>query len=227
MNTEIKLKELDFQEAARYLGYGQNEIDEQTLELMHICQNEIIKNTYPKIIYRVFDIERSHAGIEVLGTNLVLSGEAINNHLCNCNSVVLMAATLAEGADRLIRTAQVCDMAKAVVMDSMASVAVEQVCDMAEQMIRKELPEYYQTFRFGLGYGDLPIQLQGSFLKAINAEKLIGLHINESSMLVPTKSVTAVIGLSKQPIQAQSRGCQTCNMRQNCKFKRTGGHCNG
>ena len=227
MNTQIKLSNLDYYEAARYLGYVQNEIDADTRRLMEQCEDEIMTKVSPRGMYRVFDVTQVDEGVDVVGTNLVLTGQSIKNHLAGCDRAVLMAVTLSDVADRLIRTFQVTDMAKAVIMDSMASVAVEQACNNLEEEIRREMPEYYQTFRFGLGYGDLPIGLQRDFIKTLNADKMIGLHVNESLMLVPTKSVTAVIGLSKEPVKGQARGCQTCNLRDRCKFREKGGHCNG
>lgn len=112
-------------------------------------------------------------------------------------------------------------------MDSLASVAVEQVCDKFEQILKEQTQGYYQTFRFGLGYGDLPIEQQKDFVALLNAPKQIGLSVSSSSMLIPTKSVTAVIGLSKEPVKGVARGCQTCNMREKCQYRIKGGHCNG
>lgn len=226
MNTRIRLTDLDYKEAARYLGYGQHEIDDKTLELMTQCESAILSDTRPKGIYRVFDITERQNGIYVEGTNIVLTGMSIRQHLKNCTKAALMAVTLSDAADRMIRTFQITDMAKAVIMDSMASVAVEQACNHLEKTISKDLPEMYQTFRFGLGYGDLPIKLQKEFITILNADIIIGLHVNESSMLIPTKSVTAVIGLSPEPIKGQARGCTTCSIKETCKFKRMGGHCN-
>lgn len=72
----------------------------------------------------------------------------------------IFAATISDGIDRQLRIAQVSDITKAFVMDSLASVAVEQVCDKFEQILKEQTQGYYQTFRFGLGYGDLPIEQQ-------------------------------------------------------------------
>ena len=92
--------------------------------------------------------------------------------------------------------------------DSLASVAVEQACDKVGRTFKREYPDYYQTFRFGIGYGDLPIS-RGSFPKVLDASKKIGLNLNKSYMLAPVKSVTAVIGLTKEPVSTENRGCAT------------------
>ena len=108
----------------------------------------------------------------------------------------------------------------------MASAAIEQVCDKVEAVIKEELPEYNQTFRFGIGYGDLPLSQQGEFLKILNAPKLIGLNIGKTDMMTPTKSVTAVIGLTTGEVSSKKKGCMSCNLKGICRFREAGGHCN-
>lgn len=227
MTTQITLEKLNIKEALRYLGYGQAEPDEKTKALLSECEALVQKEAMVRYVYKVVGFTRTDAGIKINDTNLCLTGNSIREHLLGCQQAVLMAVTISSGIDRLLRVLQLSDMAKAVVADSLASVAVEQACDKVETLIRAAYPAYYQTFRFGLGYGDLPIHLQADFLKVLNAPKQIGLNVSTSSMLVPTKSVTAVIGLSNQPVAAKARGCQTCSMHDTCKFREKGGHCNG
>lgn len=227
MQTRIELGQLNRQEALRYMGHGGAEPNERLSALIDDCEREVLSAAQPRFVYKVCEIANEGGGIAVIGTNLVLTGNSIREHLAGCEKAALMAVTVSEGIDRLIRIAQLEDMAKAVVADSLSSVAVEQACDRAEEIIRAENPGYYQTFRFGMGYGDLPISLQGTFLKVLNAQKQIGLNVSSSGMLTPTKSVTAVIGLSREPVSSKARGCQTCNMRETCKFRQKGGRCNG
>ena len=160
-------------------------------------------------------------------TSMVLPGESIKKHLYKCDSAICMAVTISEGIDRQLRVLQLTDMAKALVFDSLASVAVEQACDKVEELLREEYPDYYQTFRFGIGYGDLPISMQATFLKVLDASKKIGLNLNKSYMLAPVKSVTAVIGLTKEPVSTKNRGCATCNLNKTCAYRGMGGHCSG
>ncbi len=136
-----------------------------------------------------------------------------------------MCATLGADVDKLIRVTQVSNLARAVVLDSFATVAIEQVCDSAEQEIAEAFPGLYMTFRFSPGYGDYPVSLQKYFLGELDAGRKIGLSANESYILIPAKSVTAVIGLSENPIEKRKRGCAVCNMRAECQYRRRGEHC--
>lgn len=226
MTNEIVLDRLNQSEALRYLGYGQNLPDTKVQALLEMCEEELLKIAKPRFVYKVFDIEPSKEGVVLVKTNLVMPGNSIKEHLEGCEKAVLIGVTISMDVDKLIRTAQITDMAKAIIIDSLASVAVEQVCDKVEELIKNELAEYKQTWRFGIGYGDLPLDIQGTFLDVINAPKLIGLCISKSNMLVPTKSVTAIIGLSKYDIKQTKRGCQTCNMKDTCTYRKKGGHCN-
>ena len=51
--------------------------------------------------------------------------------------------------------------------------------------------------RFSPGYGDLSITIQKDFLQALNADKTVGLSLSEGNLMIPEKSVTAFIGVSK------------------------------
>lgn len=227
LNKKITLDKLNRNEALRYLGYKDFQTDDMTESLLNLCEEEVIKNAVPRYTYRIVDFTRANEGVSIEGTSLILKGDSIKEHLEGCEKAALMAVTLSEGIDRMLRVMSGTDMAKAVVSDSLASVAVEQVCDKVELIIKEELPEYNQTFRFGIGYGDLPIEHQKEFLTVLNAPKLIGLNVSSSSMLTPTKSVTAIIGLTKGRVKASNRGCASCNLKGTCRFRKAGGHCNG
>lgn len=67
------------------------------------------------------------------------------------------------------------------------------------------------TDRFSCGYGDLPVSTQKAFLQVVDAERKIGLHVSESCMLVPEKSVTAIIGIAENSTASyRSRMSRMC-----------------
>lgn len=220
-----KIESLDKKEALRYLGYGNNEPDEQVKKMLDECEKQITDIVKPAFAYKIFDIEWKDDGIYIPGTTLVFTGESIREHLEGCEKVILMCATSGQEVDRLIRTTQIRGMAKAVIMDALASVSVEYVCNEAERLIRDNVKDYYFTWRFSPGYGDLPIEIQGSFLNVLDAPKTMGVSVTAGDMLTPTKSVTAIIGLSKEPLKAKTRGCISCSMNERCKFRAGGTHC--
>lgn len=227
MRKQIELGPINRKEVLRYLGYRGIGADKVIDALIDDCEVQVIKAAVPRYTYRVVGVTQKDAGVELDGTGLVLKGNSIKEHLKGCDKAALIAVTLSAGIDRLLRIMQASDLAKAVVSDSLASAAIEQVCDKLEAIIKEELPEYNQTFRFGIGYGDLPLSQQGDFLKVLNAPRLIGLNIGKTDMMVPTKSVTAVIGLTTGEVSAKKKGCMSCNLKGTCRFRESGGHCNG
>ena len=221
----ITLDSLNFDEALRYMGCKKGMADNNTINILKECEQSVISSSIPRYCYKVFDINETETGIEVLGTNLVLNGEDIKKHLNNCFGVVIMCATLSGKIDTLIRKAQLEDMSKAIAINSLASVAIEQVCNQVEEEIHTSLPYCYKTWRYSPGYGDLPITLQKDILNILDAPRKIGLCTDNNMMLTPIKSVTAIIGLSHSPISPSKRGCLCCNLKNTCQFRKVGNHC--
>ena len=163
----IKLTSIDREETLRFLGSGKAVPDSDTQKLLDTCEEELLSAVSPKYLYKEIDIKAAD----------IIVGGSIRAHLKGCEKAVLLCVTLGSEADRLIRTAQVTDMAKAVVLDAMASSAVEKVCDEVETLIKAEHPDRFMTWRFSPGYGDYPLSLQGEFLRILDAPRKIGLCI--------------------------------------------------
>lgn len=211
----ITLDRLNRREALRYMGGGNAGPNKTIEELMDGCEAELLRVARPKYLYKVINLPCEE----------IISGEDIRRHLNGCNEAALMCATLGTEADKLIRVAQVSDMARAVVLDSMASVAIEQVCQKVDALLASRFPDRYFTFRYSPGYGDYPIELQKTFLRILDAPRKIGLSLSESCLLIPSKSVTAIAGLSHAPVERGRRGCAVCSLRKTCQYRKNGEHC--
>lgn len=211
----ITLKKLNRSEAVRYLGGAGIQLNYRMDVLMNECEKAVLEKAAPAFLY----IEKDLPCDELMG------GNDIKAHLDGCEKAIVMCATIGSDIDKLIRVVQISDMAGAVVTDSLASVAIEQVCTEFDSIIAEKYSGYNMTFRFSPGYGDYPIEKQKIILQMLDAPKKIGLCSNDNFLLTPTKSVTAVLGLSKNPIERKKRGCAICNMKETCQFRRKGLHC--
>lgn len=211
----IELTTLNRNEAKRYLGGAKIELDERMSELFDSCEKQVLSTAKPKFLYKIIDLPNEK----------LTAGEDIKSHLNGCTKAVLICATLGAEVDRMIRVSQISDMPRAVVLDSFSSVAVEQLCQSVDALLAEKYPEYYFTFRYSPGYGDYPIELQKEFLSLLDAPRKIGLSANENYLLIPSKSVTAIAGMSHNPIERKKRGCAVCDMRDRCKYRRNGEHC--
>ncbi len=209
-------------EALRYMqAGGSKEIRrkaEQALELLRGV-------SAPKFIYRFFPLEKKEDGYTVNGTDITLKGRSAETMLSDCHGVVLMICTLGFGFEAELRKKQAVNMADAVILDACGSALVEEGCDTAETEIQAALPGKHLTDRFSPGYGDLPLALQRDISRVLNAEKLLGVHLNESLLFYPSKTVSAILGVSDELQAARIRGCDYCSMRESCALRKRGGSC--
>lgn len=152
-----------------------------------------------------------------------LRGDDIKDHLKNSKYVATMAVTLGVEVEKKIRYYGKIDLTRGVILDSCATALVEEVCDYVEDKIKNLALAggLNITSRFSPGYGDLPINTQSQILNSLNASRLIGLNVSDSSILLPRKSVTAFIGLTKDDM-IKKRKCATCNLYGKCTFSREG-----
>ena len=157
--------------------------------------------------------------------NLALPGKDAQTMLADCGRVVLLGCTLGAEFESMLRAEQARDMAKAVLLDACGSAWVESGCDEAEREIAARFPGQYLTDRFSPGYGDLPLSIQPAICGALDLGRRLGVHVSERFLMNPTKSVTALIGISDRPQMARIRGCAYCTMRETCMLCKGGKHC--
>lgn len=218
----MRLNPISKTEAARYMGI-RGDIDEAAKTLLDEAEFEVRTKLAPKYVFREANVSLENGMIKLDCMNSPLEGRDICEHLKGCKKAVILAATLSSEADRLIRQAEIKGMAEALAVDCICSAAIEQVCDRAEEEIFSQLSYPFRTWRFSPGYGDLPLTHQKELLAALNAYRRIGLAVTKSYMLVPSKSVTAIIGVSDESMDKGEIGCAVCCMRGRCAFSGKGG----
>ena len=180
---------------------------------MDLAEQQLLEAAVPKAIYRIMnksDIKRE--------------GISIEKHLEGCDQVAVMGATLGMGVDDLIRRTQVRDMAMAVILDCGASLMIEEVCDIFQRQIDAET-EGYLTSRFSPGYGDYPLEYQQLIVRYIDGQRKIGLNVTGNSLMVPRKSVTALLGISDHPVTGRPATCGECVLREKCTLRKEGRFC--
>ena len=176
-------------------------------------------------MYRVFDLARENGDILLAGTGVRLTGATASTMLAQCRRAALLACTLGSGFDTLLRKEQARDMGRAVMLDACGSAWVESGCNAAEEELRARLPGLFLTDRFSPGYGDLPLDIQPAVCAALDAGRRVGIHVSDSFLMNPMKSVTAVIGIADRPQMARIRGCAYCAMAASCRLRKGGKHC--
>lgn len=198
MNTVIltrTYKEPDFSEKEILRYAGCKNADEGTKKLVADCTEEARENLIYKVCYGVFNLEIEGKNCD-FGVFSVGS-ERLAENLSGCNQAVIFAATVGVGIDRLISKYSRISPSRALFFQAIGAERIEALCGVFCSDIQKE----YLTIskpRFSPGYGDLPLTVQNSIFSVLSPSTHIGLTLNSSLLMSPTKSVTAIIGLSEQ-----------------------------
>ena len=209
-------------EAIRYLVYGKHAIDERTKEMIQDSFKELEEISNVRFIYRIFEVslleDMKEHGLK-LGT-LEIYSKNLKKNLQDCPNAILFCITLGTEVDRLIRRYSITNMPRAVVMQACAAAYLEAGCDLAQEYMKKEVGAgWYFRPRFSPGYGDFSILYQKDVLQMLDASKKIGVTMTDSYMMTPTKSVTAVIGMSREKQVCHVAGCEQC-AKKDCIYKR-------
>lgn len=214
---------ISISEVLRYLGASG--ADEAARLAVGQAAEELAATLAPRFVYKVFSVEHTDSGAFLPEAGLFLPGAMAKTMLQGCNRAALLCCTLGAAFDRLLRMTQARDMAKAAILNACGSAYAEAGCDEAEKEIASRYPGMYLTDRFSPGYGDLPLTLQPDFIAALDAGRRLGVTVTDSLLMLPAKTVTAIIGLSESPQPARIRGCGFCALKEHCAYRERGTHC--
>ncbi|MFU0800367.1 MAG: methionine synthase [Xylanivirga thermophila] len=212
---------IDINEVLRYLGVGRNKADMKLKLYISECIKEILDIAYPMYVYKMFDLKFTDEYAWIKQTNTLLMGKDINRYLNGCFKCAVMGATLGISVDKRIRYYKSYDLTRSFVLDACATALIENVCDKVQEEIKLIAKEEYHLNimpRYSPGYGDFPLDIQPDLLNILEANR-IGLTVNDNLIMIPRKSVTAIIGLKDKGVSV-NMGCESCLKRDSCNFRR-------
>lgn len=123
--------------------------------------------------------------------------EQLAKNLQGCSKVLLLAATAGVGIDRLTEKYGRIAPSKALMFQAIGAELVEAVCDVFSKEYETEHNCILRP-RFSPGYGDLPLETQKDIFAVLECAKKIGLTLNDSLLMSPSKSVTAFAGIGEE-----------------------------
>lgn len=206
-----KLTKIDEREVLRYLGYSTNPDPDLTVQIAHLSE-ELVAAAAPRLVWRRLPLIKEN--------DYLLAGNDIRALLQDCSEVVLFAATLGAEAERFLRRAQIRDMAQAVILDACADSAIENVCDHFCEDLGRLIHPAFLTDRFSPGYGDMPLSHQRVMFDVLDVTRRIGVTLTDSGLMLPQKSVTAILGISEESLPQRTKGCAGCSMYLNCIYRK-------
>lgn len=178
-------------EILRYLRTSSKTDDKRLLSLIDECCDEVNKCVKPKTLHRIFDV-CIDGDVVTVGDEHFVSSRLADN-LRGCKRVCIFGATLGTECDRLLRTYSRTDITRATVLQACLASRIEEACDSLEETLRAEGMVLRE--RYSPGYFDLNIKENRKIFELLQLTKRIGITITDTYQMVPTKSVTAFIGI--------------------------------
>lgn len=204
--------EYNRKEALRYLGARAN--DKQAENLVDIAYLKLRNEVQPRHIIQKHRCTVDAEGI-TLDCGVRFTSSDLARHLKGCNEVLLLAATLGSRVDVAIRRTALESVAEGAAAQAVGAALIESYCDSVQFQV--DNGDLAQRPRFSPGYGDWSLEEQRLLFSVLNCSKSIGLSLTDGMMMAPSKSVTAVIGLSENVACVWNK-CMTCGNK-NCPYR--------
>lgn len=209
----VTLPPVNEKEALRYAACRQ--ADGATLALLRECAAEALPLLQTRVCYVTAEVGVLPDGVSI--EHIFLPSRDLARNLSGCTQAVIFAATLGTQLDRLIAKYGAVSPARALMMQALGAERIEAVCDSFCSWFEREAGTALRP-RFSPGYGDLQLGAQGEIFGMLDCRRQIGLHLTDSLVMTPSKSVTAIAGLGERCQNTQK--CTLCN-KTDCIFRRS------
>lgn len=208
------------EEQLRYLGYpaaaaGTRPMRSEIERQLQLGQPLL----RPKAMYSLYRVEARRARELTLGT-VTIQGK-IAEFLAPADHIVVFAATVGvEITQRSSAASSAGDSVASWVFDALGSCAAEAAANALSLHLRRRFPlDGAVSERFSPGYCGMQLSQQAALFKLIDATA-IGVSLQDTMLMQPTKSVSGLLGISAAGAFAKGNSpCERCN-DVNCPMRR-------
>lgn len=185
--------------------------------------NEGLQLISPKVLYERKPVARvGHEWLELQG-GLKLSGQSLCNHLVHAEEIVVILATVGGGIEARSRALFGVDPVYALALDAVGVAALDALTEVVLQGFRDEAAAHGTKVGISLspGIDGWPVEVGQPQLFGLLAPEQIGVRLTEAHMMIPSKSVTMVIGMGPL-VDDQGIACDVCVARDHCRYRKVG-----
>jgi len=118
---------------------------------------------------------------------------ALCQRLSGCERAIVFVATVGLSLDRLTARYAVRSPSRALLLGAFGTERVEALCDLFCRRLREA--ELEPRERFSPGYGGVSLDVQSPLLAYVDAARAVGVMLNGSLLMSPSKSVSAIVGI--------------------------------
>ena len=184
----------DRKQAFRFMGCRDDSVNEELDRLYDECVALVKKQADLRALWRKSELRFSRDDEVEFDFGKIRSASLFKN-LYGCREAYVFVATAGIGIDRLLLRYRRTDPAKAMVLSAVGSSVIECWCDRVNEYLSAGIRT---RPRFSPGYGGVELEHQRAVLDFVEAEKRLGITLNDSYFMVPVKSVTAFVGIVEE-----------------------------
>ena len=184
------LLSVEIKDTLRYLSIKSP--DEATLSLALDCIEEAKNVAVPKAVYVKSRVRTE--GRRVIFDFMEMESDNLAKFLDGYEEAYIFCATLGVKADMLTGRYLKSQPSRGVLFNSACVATVEAFCDRLNAYLTQGK---HPVRRYSPGYGDLSLEYQREILKYLDTERKIGVTLTDGCLMVPTKTVTAIVGVPK------------------------------
>ena len=214
---------LSLADVCEQMGYGDATPDDDVMAEVRAVGDMAAAVARPRFCYMLADgtLDLVRDTLTIGGTELHV-GRIISRQLRGSEAFALFVATAgAEFEDLQMRLKDDDDMVRTFIADSFGSVIAERTADIMEECLQGELDGrgWRHTNRFSPGYCGWHVSEQQRLFPLFGVDRPCGVRLTESSLMVPIKSVSGVIGLGPG-VRKLEYSCGLCDYKDCYKRKR-------
>ncbi len=185
-------------EIYRYLGYTDNAPKEEAMEeQIESVLQDVLSGSRPMVCYGKFHLKFDK---EIDFGFMQIKSDNLSVNLKGCKEAVIFAATIGLHTDKQIKRQMLLSPAKACIYQAVGAAVIEAVCDDFNEYIRSQEIACGNILhpRYSPGYGDLSLEVQKDIFTELECAKYAGITLSDSLLMIPEKSVTAIIGIEEK-----------------------------
>lgn len=200
-----------------YLGYKNKDVSSELWDYLYQGLEDLLKNCKFRVEYEIYDVQILNEALKSLNK----TSKDLETYLEGSPSFAAIACTLGMEQELFSRRLQKTNVSYGVTVDSIASAFLEYACDEFQKTLNLTNP----TFRFAPGYGDIPLELNEYFARALNISKKIGVTLTPGNLFLPQKSMLGLIGINSKKSDINKKNCNNCVRYNDCDLRKEGLTC--
>lgn len=202
------------------MGYGSESPGEDIREIVEEVLEHVASFAIGRFMYFTTEGVLSSKTLE-MEKNTFNVGPIIARQLAGSTSFVLFVATAGQEFQQWMDRVKLCDdMVLQYIADSLGSCLAEKVADYMEKHLSAVIASQglKHTNRFSPGYCNWHVSEQQNLFSLFPTPAPCGIELTESSLMIPIKSVSGIIGIGSQ-VKKLEYSCGLCTLER-CYKKR-------